>query len=52
MVLGVFIEFFRVKIVIGLSKNRCDLFITVRLANWFKSDHWIIIYPLEIIMNH
>ena len=29
MVLGVFIEFFGVKIVIGLSKNRCDLFLTV-----------------------
>ena len=29
MILGVFIEFFGVKIVIGLSKNRCDLFLTV-----------------------
>ena len=26
---GVFIEFFGVKIVIGLSKNHCDLIITV-----------------------
>ena len=25
----VFIEFFGVKIAIGLSKNRCDLFLTV-----------------------
>ena len=29
MILGVFIEFFGVKIVIGLSKNHCDLIITV-----------------------
>ena len=29
MILGVFIKYFRVKIVIGLSKNRCDLIITV-----------------------
>ena len=29
MILGVFIEFFGVKTVVGLSKNRCDLFITV-----------------------
>ena len=29
MILGVFIEFFGVKIVIGLSKNRYDLFLTV-----------------------
>ena len=29
MILGVFIEFFGVKIVIGLSKTRCDLFLTV-----------------------
>ena len=29
MILGVFIEFFGVKIAIGLSKNHCDLFITV-----------------------
>ena len=29
MILGVFIEFFGVKIAIGLSKNRCDLFLTV-----------------------
>ena len=29
MILGVFIEFFGVKIVIGLSKNYCDLIITV-----------------------
>ena len=29
MILGVFIEFFGVKITIGLSKNRCDLFLTV-----------------------
>ena len=29
IILGVFIEFFGVKIVIGLSKNRCDLFLTV-----------------------
>ena len=30
MILGVFIEFFGVKIAVGLSKNRCDLFLTVR----------------------
>ena len=30
MILGVFIEFFGVKIVIELSKNHCDLIITVR----------------------
>ena len=29
MILEVFIEFFGVKIVIGLSKNHCDLIITV-----------------------
>ena len=29
MILGVFIEFFGVKITIALSKNRCNLFITV-----------------------
>ena len=29
MILGVFIEFFGVKIAVGLSKNRCDLFLTV-----------------------
>ena len=29
MILGVFIEFFGVKIVIRLSKNRCDLILTV-----------------------
>ena len=29
MILGVFIEFFGVKIVIGLSQNHCDLIITV-----------------------
>ena len=29
MILGVFIEFFGVQIVIGLSKNHCDLIITV-----------------------
>ena len=29
MILGVFIEFFGVKIAIGLSKNRCDLFLIV-----------------------
>ena len=30
MILGVFIEVFGVKIAVGLSKNRCDLFLTVR----------------------
>ena len=30
MILGVFIEVFGVKIVIGLSKNHCDLILTVR----------------------
>ena len=29
MILRVFIEFFGVKIAVGLSKNRCDLFLTV-----------------------
>ena len=29
MILGVFIEFFGVKIVIRLSKNHCDLILTV-----------------------
>ena len=29
MISGVFIEFFGVKIAIGLSKNHCDLIITV-----------------------
>ena len=29
MTLGVFIEFFGVKIAIGLSKNYCDLILTV-----------------------
>ena len=30
MILGVFIEFFGVEIVIGLLKNHCDLILTVR----------------------
>ena len=29
MILGVFIEFFRVKIAIGLSKNHYDLILTI-----------------------
>ena len=29
MILGIFIEFFGVKIAIGLSKNHCDLILTV-----------------------
>ena len=29
MILGVFIEFFGIKIVIGLSKKHCDLILTV-----------------------
>ena len=29
MILRVFIEFFGIKITVGLSKNRCDLFLTV-----------------------
>ena len=29
MILGVFIEFFGVKIAIGLSKNHCDLILIV-----------------------
>ena len=29
MILGVFIKIFGVKIAIGLSKNRCDLLLTV-----------------------
>ena len=29
MILGIFIEFFGVKIVIGLSKNHCDLILTI-----------------------
>ena len=29
MILGVFIEFFGVKIAIGLSENHCDLILTV-----------------------
>ena len=29
MILGVFIEFFGVKVAIGLSQNRCDLFLIV-----------------------
>ena len=29
MILGVFIEFFGVKIAIGLSKNHCDLILTI-----------------------
>ena len=29
MILGVFIKFFGVKIAIGLSKNHCDLILTV-----------------------
>ena len=40
MILGVFIEFYGVKIVVG----RWILF-------WFKSGRWITIYPLEIIMD-
>ena len=30
MILGIFIEFFGAKIVIELSKNHCDLILTVR----------------------
>ena len=29
MILGVFIEFFGIKIAIGLSKNHCNLIITI-----------------------
>ena len=29
MILGVFVEFFGVKIAVRLSKNRCDLFKTI-----------------------
>ena len=50
MILGVFIEFFGVKIAIGLLKNDCDLILTVKF-DWLKPDRWIIIYALEIDMN-
>ena len=36
MILGVFIEFFGVKIVIGLSKNHCDLILT-----WMCMDEFV-----------
>ena len=43
MILGVFIEFFGIKIVFGLSKNRCDLFLTVGLilVQIWPFDHHI-----------
>ena len=66
MVLEVFIKFFGVKITIGLSKNHCDLILTVGFD--FDSNlivgssyiHWksiqtvrssFIIYSLEINLN-
>ena len=39
MILGVFIEFFGVKIVIGLSKNHCDFIITVEFDLSQSSRH-------------
>ena len=39
MILGVFIEFFRVKIVIGFSKNHCDLILTIRFDLSQKSRY-------------
>ena len=51
MILGVFIEFFGVKIVIGLSKNHCDLIRTVGFD--FGSNLTVgSSYPLEINLNH
>ena len=38
MILGVFIEFFGIKIVIGLSKNHCDLILTVKFDLSQKTD--------------
>ena len=52
MMLGVFIEFFGVKIVIVLSKNHCDLILTVGFdfgSNLTIESSYI---ALEIILNH
>ena len=38
MILGVFIDFFGVKLVIGLSKNHCDLILTVGFNLSQKTD--------------
>ena len=38
MLLGVFIDFFGVKIVIGLSKNHCDLILTIGFDLRQKTD--------------
>ena len=44
MILGVFIEFFRVKIVIGLSKNHCDLILIVGFNLSQNSQYLLIFY--------
>ena len=44
MILEVFIEFFKVKIVIGLSKNHCDLIIIVGFDLSQNSRYLLIFY--------
>ena len=44
MILGVFIEFFGVKIVIGLSKNNCNLIITIGFDLSQNSRYLLIFY--------
>ena len=48
MILGVFIEFFRVKIVIELSKTHCDLILTVGFYLSQNSQYFIDIYQYFI----
>ena len=57
MILGVFIEFFGVKIVIGLSKNHCDLILIVgfdfgsNLTVGSSYIRWRSIKPLDQASN-
>ena len=44
MILEVFIEFFRLKIVIGLSKTHCNLILTVEFYLNQNSQYFIDIY--------
>ena len=49
MILGVFIEFFGVKITIGLSKNNCDLILTVGFDISQNSRYIFDIYDILLI---
>ena len=49
MILGVFIEFFTVKIVIELSNNHCDLILTVRF-NLSQNSRYLLIFYLFLLI--